>query len=381
MSFSKKPAFIIFFLITASCVNSQSKINLSNTCSYYGEKTPSSVYTFMSDNEAASALKLITEASGLELNFKILASNIPNAAAAIINNQRYILYNQTFIYNINQRVNYWASISILAHEVGHHLNGHSLIPGGNRPNLELEADKFSGFILAKLGATLDEAQSAINAIVSEKSSVTHPGKSARLAAIANGWYQNNNASTSQINTNYKKKIVTRPIELFTGDPTLREQVFIKKINDDKFELISEKGYQFSKVEYKVIRGTTTQTKDLLIFWFPEWNSYGYLDNFSKIPNNELFQCTQGSSPIYINWNLEQPGNYLILIDPEGKYYIIADGKFVLDAEFLGADTNCGCYVNRIKRGSIYVNIQTYFSDLEEAKAQKKHIVTRGIVRY
>lgn len=38
---------------------------------------------------------------------------------------------------------------------------------------------------------MDEAQSAINAIVSEKSSLTHPGKSARLAAIANGWYGNN----------------------------------------------------------------------------------------------------------------------------------------------------------------------------------------------
>lgn len=96
----------------------------------------------MSDNEAASILKLITEASGLALNFKILASDIPNAAAAIIHNQRYILYNQTFIYNINQRVNYWASISILAHEVGHHLNSHSLVPGGSRPSLELEADKF-----------------------------------------------------------------------------------------------------------------------------------------------------------------------------------------------------------------------------------------------
>jgi hypothetical protein len=370
---------IVILNITLSF--SQEKLNISNTCTYYGEKTASSVYTFESDIEAVSALKLVTDASGLASNFKILASEVPNAAAAIINNQRYILYNQTFMYNITQRVNYWGSISILAHEVGHHLNGHSLLNVGSRPSLELEADKFSGFILAKLGATLEEAQSAINSFVTESGSINHPGKSARLAAIANGWYQNNNSTKAQTAPKNTNRITTRPRELFYGDVEVREQVFIKKINDKNFELISEKGYQFSKIEYKVIRGTASQTEDLLIFWFPDWNSYGYLDNFSIIPNNELFQCKGGSSPVYYEGNKLQPGNYLILIDPEGKYYIIADGKFVLDAEFLGANSELGCYVNRIKRGSIYINISTFFIDIEEAKIKKKHIVKRGFVIY
>ncbi len=169
----------------------QKKLSLAAVCSYYGEKTPSSAYAFNSDREAEEALKMITDASGLSPNFTLLAANVPNASALVMYNERYILYNQTFMYNIRQKINYWASISILAHEVGHHLNGHSLQPGGSRPNLELQADKFSGFILAKLGANLDEAQSAIHALIPEEGSLTHPGRSSRLAAIANGWYQAN----------------------------------------------------------------------------------------------------------------------------------------------------------------------------------------------
>ncbi len=181
----------VLFLGVSSDSICQKKLSLAAVCSYYGEKTPSSAYTFNSDREAETALKMITDASGLSPNFALLAADIPNAAAVVMYNERYILYNQTFMYNIRQRINYWASISILAHEVGHHLNGHSLQPGGSRPDLELQADKFSGFILSKLGANLDEAQSAIHALIPEEGSLTHPGRSSRLAAIANGWYQAN----------------------------------------------------------------------------------------------------------------------------------------------------------------------------------------------
>jgi peroxiredoxin len=178
----------------------QSKMVINEACSYYGENTTSSVYTFKADVDALAALKLITEASGLASNFKMMAANIPNAAAVVFNGERYILYNQTFMYNISQRINYWASISILAHELGHHLNGHSLKSGGSRPSIEIEADKFSGFILSKMGSTLEDAQSAINLLVSEEGSYTHPGRSARLAAIANGWYSAGGRS-NKINDN------------------------------------------------------------------------------------------------------------------------------------------------------------------------------------
>ena len=186
---------------------SQNKITINKSCSYYGEKPPTDIYTFSSDGEAQSILNMILSASGLSSNFKLVAGDVPNAAAVILLNpstkepERYIIYNQTFMYNIEKRINYWASVSILAHEIGHHLNGHSLMPGGSRPSLELEADKFSGFVLATLGANLMETQAAINNLVSEEGSLTHPPKSARLAAIANGWYESTSSKKNKSNIN------------------------------------------------------------------------------------------------------------------------------------------------------------------------------------
>jgi peroxiredoxin len=193
-------AIVLFY---SNLLHSQEKIQLNYSCSYYGEKIPSDVYTFKSDDEASEAVKLITDASGLSSKFITLACNIPNASATIINNQRYILYNQSFMYNISKRINYWASLSILAHEIGHHLEGHSLMPGGSRPSLELEADRFSGFILARLGSSLEDAQSAINYFVPEEGTFTHPGRAARLAAIANGWLSvmgNKNNNVEKVKT-------------------------------------------------------------------------------------------------------------------------------------------------------------------------------------
>jgi hypothetical protein len=194
----------------------QTKITISSACSYFGEKLPIEVYSFSSDNEAQTSLARITYASGLPTNFKLVAGNVPNACATLKWNasiqgyDRYIIYNQTFMERLKNATNDWAALSILAHEVGHHLSGHSLISGGSRPELELEADKFSGFILAKLGATLQQAQVAINALQLENYSVTHPPKSARLAAIANGWVSASSKSTNNNNSSTSSTSKERP---------------------------------------------------------------------------------------------------------------------------------------------------------------------------
>ncbi|MBK8068385.1 MAG: hypothetical protein IPK27_12370 [Rhodanobacteraceae bacterium] len=85
--------------------------------------------------------------------------------------------------------NDWAPISIMAHEIGHHLSGHTIMPGGSQPPTELEADKFSGFVLYKMGAMLADAQKAMNTLVPEQDGKTHPGRSKRVQAIQEGWTQ------------------------------------------------------------------------------------------------------------------------------------------------------------------------------------------------
>ena len=137
--------------------------------------------------DAEEMIKDIIAVIGLKPNFDVKAANIPNAAAVTYSGKRYIAYNPVFIANLNAKAgNKWASVSILAHEIGHHLNGHTLLRAGN-PALELEADEFSGFVLKKMGATLSQAQVAMKLAADYKPSLTHPGQQDRLLAIARGW--------------------------------------------------------------------------------------------------------------------------------------------------------------------------------------------------
>ncbi len=158
------------------------------SCSYFGEKLPERVTTFASDEEAEAVIKDIIRVSGLAPNFEIKAAGVPNAAAAIYGGRRFILYDQYFVRSLTQQTGTkWAAVSVMAHEIGHHLNGHTLSQIGSQPKFELEADYFSGFVLEKLGASLDEARRAMERFGNPTASPTHPAKHDRLAAITNGW--------------------------------------------------------------------------------------------------------------------------------------------------------------------------------------------------
>jgi hypothetical protein len=80
----------------------------------------------------------------------------------------------------------WGAMSILAHEIGHHLQGHTLKTGGSNQSKEIEADEFSGFVMYQMGASLNEAQSAIRQLTTDYDSGTHPPRSQRMGAIKRG---------------------------------------------------------------------------------------------------------------------------------------------------------------------------------------------------
>jgi len=216
---AKNFLYLILFFLLPNILMAQQKldINVEHSCSYYGEEIVDDLYGFSSTQEAIDIVDRIVNIIGLERNFEISAANVPNALATIQNSKRLILYSQNFILGIkNATGTDWAGISILAHEIGHHLNGHTIIPGGSRPDLELQADKFSGFVCAKMGATLEEAQAAMNHLASGQGSSTHPPKSARLEAIAIGWNQGNSGSkptqpqeNAQPDTKPQENVITR----------------------------------------------------------------------------------------------------------------------------------------------------------------------------
>ncbi|MBK8284781.1 MAG: TPM domain-containing protein [Ahniella sp.] len=168
-------------------------------CSYDGK--PVTVSAQMMTAGAAGAgtdvVREIMKYTGLPQNFEVIPSGqVPNAAAVILVGpdnlpKRVIAYNEKFMGEVRSATanNDWAPISIMAHEIGHHLSGHTIQPGGSQPPTELEADKFSGFVLYKMGAVLADATKAMNTLVPEQDGPTHPGRGKRVNAIQEGWQQ------------------------------------------------------------------------------------------------------------------------------------------------------------------------------------------------
>jgi hypothetical protein len=194
--------WVLLPFLCSSAVHGQERLLFTHSCNYTGEISPEEdLYGFASDNEAEDAMRRIMKYTGLPANFNIKAANVPNAAAVLHQEKRYILYNQYFMLRIkDQTQTDWAALSILAHEIGHHLSGHTLDNQGSRPDKELEADRFSGYVLYKMGAKLEEARVAMETLASDVGTSTHPPKSARLAAVTNGWLeaQQQNATVSPI---------------------------------------------------------------------------------------------------------------------------------------------------------------------------------------
>ena len=164
-----------------------SSTDATKLCDFYKSRS------FATYRNADIALDKILDVTGMSKRFVLKECNdISNCLATNFKGIRYILYDRDFMDAIATRTNSWSSTSILAHEVGHHVNGHTLgteeTLAGSR-QMELEADEYSGFIMYKLGASLDEAQEAISLISSNKndSFSTHPSKDKRLRAIKIGY--------------------------------------------------------------------------------------------------------------------------------------------------------------------------------------------------
>jgi hypothetical protein len=167
-------------------------------CSYDGQPVQARPASLggAAPGDCAAAVTQIMGFTGLPANFVVVSGPVPNAAAVILLDdrrvpRRVIAFNPDFMAAAMRQVggNKWGPISVMAHEIAHHLSGHTIVPGGSRPEIELEADKFSGFVLYKMGAPLSAATQMIQALGSDHASPTHPAKAQRAAVIREGWVQ------------------------------------------------------------------------------------------------------------------------------------------------------------------------------------------------
>jgi len=183
----------IFPVLCFSQENDQYKLDYKNSVKSAELCTKYKLNSFKSNIEADNALAKILSVVGASKRFIIVpCENINNALATIDDGIRYILYDPKFLNSISNNTKYWGNMSILAHEVGHHINGHTLgtsVSAAENQLQELEADEFSGFVMQKLGATLEQATETIASIAPEGDDTysSHPKKQRRIIAITKGF--------------------------------------------------------------------------------------------------------------------------------------------------------------------------------------------------
>ncbi|PQA53717.1 M48 family metalloprotease [Siphonobacter curvatus] len=161
------------------------------------QKGPCDVYLFKSNQHAETVVDNILKSAGMgfgKRNFQVVeCPNTDNCYATIINGTRYVVYDNAFLKLVENRTQTdWSAVSIMAHEIGHHILGHTSDGTGSRPDKELQADYFSGFVLHNLGGSLENAQIAIKLLQNDEGDYTHPPKRDRLSAIEKGWREADN---------------------------------------------------------------------------------------------------------------------------------------------------------------------------------------------
>lgn len=208
---------ILFFLMILSSKEVFSQKTLGT--SFFGTLTgdvsvceTSAGYASASDVEAL--VTSILAKYGLKNGYIIMSCTRTDNCMATLDekNRPYILFNPNFLKSV-RRLNFsegdipvqsndWPTITILSHELGHHLNNHLINPrpGMERVEMELEADETAGFIIYLLGGGLNDAQAAYSdKSVSEMGSYTHPARAKRLNAVAKGWADAKKKYPSQTN--------------------------------------------------------------------------------------------------------------------------------------------------------------------------------------
>lgn len=298
-----KKICLSLFLITIISValHAQQRIN---GCGY---KIPPRSFTtkFQSVYEARDVVQQMLDTIKWQQNFTLQEKNgIQNAYATIINSKRWIVYDNTFLEDIDEYAKTkWASLSIMAHEMGHHYYNHVVSGSGSTIPKEIEADAFSGYVMARMGASKDQSVAAIKTIATDQASSTHPGKADRVDAISRGWdkgYQDRmtkNNTTTNTGTNTP---TTPPVTVPTNpvpNPNPTQEVDASWIgltmqsSKDETVLLSDDGKNYQQAVIKAGQA--------FVFKYEIYN-YGYL-KLRYFNGYRTFKLNHGSD-YSILWN-------------------------------------------------------------------------------
>ena len=287
---------------------------------------------FMNDKDAEVALDKILSVIGASKRFILQpCSDINNAVATSYKGLRYILYDKSFMSTIANNSTSWSQLFILAHEVGHHINGHSidiLLTASDvvepktlaaKRKQELESDEFAGFILGKLGATLEQTSKAINFLASNKDDTysTHPNKAKRLNAIKIGF----NKALGKEQVVYEKKSNLNTAEEYFY------RAYEKDGKGDNYGAISD---YTKSIEINPNIANTYYNRGIIKNVLKDYN--GAISDYTKaieiIPNHLDAYKNRGANKIFLKdyYGAISDFTKAIEINPPVKRYTTVDGE-------------------------------------------------------
>jgi hypothetical protein len=163
---------------------------VNGLCLYNSDHLNEDLYLFPPDKKTENMFNELLARSGKSLKVVVKAANVPEVAAAENGNERLLLYNQ-FVLDRFQKESKkdWSLTMVMAHQIGHHASEHSLnLEPKMRLEIELEADRFAGYLMFQLGATIADIQGLGDVFNTSSKDPIFPEPKARLAATIEGWH-------------------------------------------------------------------------------------------------------------------------------------------------------------------------------------------------
>jgi hypothetical protein len=233
-----KKIILSLLLLNAFYLNAQNKKGTSFNGSSADDVVCPPSANLMSSKDVENLITQMLDKVGLKNRYIIKScTQVENCQATVQDGKPYILYNPQFLNRVKS-LNFtsadlptsdtkdWETLTILAHELGHHINYHltNPLPDATQRDMEKEADETAGFLIYLLNGSLAQAQKVYyNENISVEGSFLYPPRSERLAAVAKGYnhakklYPNGGGSSSKF--------------VSTINTLLRDIAFNSTIND------------------------------------------------------------------------------------------------------------------------------------------------------
>jgi hypothetical protein len=125
----------------------------------------------------------IFEVLGFQKTVPVYFGNVGSAATYKASSGSFVIYDQNFFNRVHTDYP-MVTFSILAHEVGHIIGQHQ--ENQNSHIRELDADRISGLVMKRVGATAEQAILK-EKLFPRKSNLTHPNSVLRVKAILEGY--------------------------------------------------------------------------------------------------------------------------------------------------------------------------------------------------